>query len=73
MDFLIDQNKTKQAFDDAKKDKIFRSNTQGVGNDSIDDDPLLDAFQDADSMAKIGSKDEEARYRDFKEQLVREK
>lgn len=67
MDFLIDQNKTKQAFEDAKKDKIFRGNTQGVGTDSIDDDPLLDAFQDVESMAKIATKDEEARYRDFKE------
>ncbi len=51
VDFLIDQNKTKQAFEDAKKEKIFRANTQGVGTDSIDD-PLYDAFQDPESMAK---------------------
>jgi hypothetical protein len=51
VDFLIDQTKTKQAFEDAKKEKIFRANTQGVGTDSIDD-PLYDAFQDVESMAK---------------------
>ena len=50
---------------DAKKEKIFQSNTTGNSIGLGGDDPL-ERFQVKDN-------DDETRYRDYKEQLVKEK
>ena len=65
VDFLIDQEKTKQAFDDARREKIFESNAYGNGLDvGVGDDDVLDVGPDD---ALIRERDQEARYREFKE------
>jgi len=69
VDFLIDHEKTKQAFEDARKERIFETNAYGNGVDMAVGDEL-DGGPDDEILRE---RDQEARYRDFKDQLMREK